>query len=76
MPFVVQWQWVTVPNYDLDVGIVNKFLGEVFPYQIYRIENFHTQQWDSDTIKFWVPRKLSEKEENDLKARGYRVNQS
>jgi hypothetical protein len=75
---VVQWQWVIVPAYDLDVGIVNKFLGEVFPENIYRIKNFYTQvfkrsrsileaksnrrlqQWNSDTIRFWVPRKLSE----------------
>jgi hypothetical protein len=47
MSLVVKMQWVIVPAYDLTVETVNKFLSELFPFQIYRIKNFYTEVFQS-----------------------------
>ncbi|KIN03046.1 hypothetical protein OIDMADRAFT_178777 [Oidiodendron maius Zn] len=60
--------WDETAVYDLTLKIVNTFLKETFGNW-----NFLTQQPNSDTIQFWIPRKLTEEEKNNLKARGNRA---
>lgn len=71
MPTTQDWSnatWDETAVYDLTVEIVNNFLKDTFGNW-----DFFTQKPNADTIKFWVPRKLSQDEKNKLKARGNRV---
>ncbi|KAL5316661.1 hypothetical protein ACEPPN_015710 [Leptodophora sp. 'Broadleaf-Isolate-01'] len=58
--------WDSTARYSLTIDIVNTYLKSLFGNW-----NFYTQFSDSDTIKYWVPRKLSDVEKNELKAKGY-----
>ncbi|KAL2073993.1 hypothetical protein VTL71DRAFT_7771 [Oculimacula yallundae] len=56
----------TTAQYNLTVEIVNQYLRELFGNW-----DFFTELVPGDTIKFWVPRSLSDAEKKVLKARGY-----
>ncbi|CAG8948907.1 hypothetical protein HYFRA_00002033 [Hymenoscyphus fraxineus] len=62
------WTWDTTSIYDLSVEIVNEFLVEKFGKY-----HFYTEETNGDTIKFWIPRKLSRMEKAHLKAKGPRA---